>query len=91
MKLDEFKSLSNEDQATYLSSIETTQKSIDDLTAERDSFKSENAELQTQLEGANKELKATKEMNFTLARKISTTPEPDAEQDLYNFMKGFKD
>ena len=91
MKLDEFKALSEEDQATYLSSIETTQKSIDDLTAERDSFKKENADLQTQLEGATKELKATKEMNFTLARKIDAAPEPDAEENLYKFMKGFKD
>lgn len=90
MKLDEFKALSEEDQATYLSSIENTQQSIDDLTAERDSFKKENAELQTQLDGTNKELKATKEMNFTLARKITTAPEPDAEQELFNFMKGFK-
>ena len=90
MKLDEFNQLSDEDKATYLSSIEETQKSIDDLTAERDSYKKENAELQTSLAASDKELKATKEMNFTLARKISTAPEPDAESDLYNFMKGFR-
>ena len=90
MKLDEFNQLSDEEKATYLSSIEETQKSIDDLTAERDSYKKENAELQTSLAASDKELKATKEMNFTLARKISTAPEPDAESDLYNFMKGFR-
>ena len=90
MKLDEFNALNDEDKAAYLSSIENTQKSIDDLTAERDSFKNENAELQASLAATDKELKATKEMNFTLARKISTAPEPDAESDLYNFMKGFR-
>ena len=90
MKLDEFNALTDEEKATYLSSIENTQKSIDDLTAERDSFKTENSELQASLAASEKELKATKEMNFTLARKISTAPEPDAEADLYNFMKEFR-
>lgn len=90
MKLDEFNALSDEEKETYLTSIETTQKSIEDLTAERDSFKSENSEIKTQLDSMTKELKATKEMNFTLARKIDTAPEPDAETTLYNFMKGFR-
>lgn len=87
MKLDEFKALTEEDQVTYLSSIETTQKSIDDLTAERDSFKAENDNIKAQLEANEKELKATKEMNFTLARKINTVPEQDPETQLYNLMK----
>lgn len=89
MKLDEFNALSEEEKATYLTSIETTQKSLDDLTAERDSFKRENAELTAQLDANNKELKATKEMNFTLARKINTAPEQDDEQTLYEFLKGY--
>lgn len=90
MKLEEFNALSDEEKTTYLTSIETTEKSLTDLEAERDSFKAENAELTKQLEANNKELKATKEMNFTLARKIDTAPEPDAETTLYNFMKGFR-
>lgn len=87
MKLDEFNALSDEEKATYLSSIETTQKSIDDLTAERDSFKAENEDIKAQLEANNNELKATKEMNFTLARKINTAPVQDPETQLYNLMK----
>lgn len=90
MKLEEFNALSDEEKTTYLTSIETTEKSLTDLEAERDSFKAENAELTKQLKANNKELKATKEMNFTLARKIDTAPEPDAETTLYNFMKGFR-
>ena len=90
MKLEEFNALSDEEKTTYLTSIETTEKSLTDLEAERDSFKAENEELTKQLEANNKELKATKEMNFTLARKIDTAPEPDAETTLYNFMKGFR-
>lgn len=90
MKLDEFNTLSDADKETYLSSIETTQKSLDDLTAERDSFKTENDDLKKQLEANGKELKATKEMNFTLARKINTAPVEDDDTQLLNFMKGFR-
>ena len=90
MKLDEFNALSDADKETYLSSIETTQKSLDDLTAERDSFKTENDDLKKQLEANGKELKATKEMNFTLARKINTVPVEDDDTQLLNFMKGFR-
>lgn len=90
MKLDEFNLLSDEEKSAYLTSIETTQKSLDDLTAERDSFKTENDNIKAQLEANNKELKATKEMNFTLARKINTAPEEDADTTLYNFMKGIR-
>lgn len=90
MKLDEFNLLSDEEKSAYLTSIETTQKSLDDLTAERDSFKTENDKLKTDFEAANKELKATKEMNFTLARKINTEPVEDPETKLFNLMKEFK-
>ena len=89
MQLDEFNALTDEEKATYLTSIETTQKSIDDLTAERDSFKTENDNLRAQLESNNKELKATKEMNFTLARKINTEPAKDPETQLFDFIKEF--
>lgn len=89
MKLDEFNALSDEEKTAYLSSIETTQKTLDDLTAERDSFKTENDSLRTQLDANNKELKATKEMNFTLARKINTEPTQDTETQLFNFIKEF--
>lgn len=89
MKLEEFNALTDDEKATYLTSIETTQKSIDDLTAERDSFKTENDNLRAQLETNNKELKATKEMNFTLARKINTEPAKDPETQLFDFIKEF--
>ena len=90
MKLDEFNLMSDEEKTAYLTSIETTQKSIVDLTAERDSFKTENDNIKAQLEASNNELKATKEMNFTLARKMNVGEKEDPETALYNFMKGFK-
>ena len=89
MKLEEFNALSDEEKATFLTSVETDQKTITDLEAERDSFKSENADLQQQLEANNKELKATKEMNFSLARKITTSPQQDDETILHNIIKEF--
>ena len=89
MKLEDFNALTDDEKATYLSSVETSQKSIDDLTAERDSYKTENDTLRAQLETNNKELKATKEMNFTLARKINTEPSKDPETILYDFVKEF--
>lgn len=88
MKLEEFNALSDEEKTTFLTSVETDQRSITDLEAERDSFKTENTELKKQLEANNKELKATKEMNFSLARKINTSPQNDDETTLHEFMKG---
>ena len=58
--------------------------------AELDSFKAENETLLKNVNETTKELKATKELNFSLARKITTAPKEDAETTLYNFMKGFK-
>lgn len=90
MKLEDFNALTDEEKATFLNSIDGQQKQIDDLTAERNSFKTENETLSKQIEANNKELKATKELNFTLARKINTGVKEDPEETLYNFMKGFK-
>lgn len=90
MKLDDFNALTDEEKTTYLSSVENSQKSIDDLTAERNSFKTENDNLRAQLDTSSQELKATKEMNFTLARKVSAAPVEDDETILFNFMKGYK-
>ena len=90
MKLDEFNALSDEEKTTYLSGFENSDKQIADLTAERDSFKTENEALTKQIEQTNKELKATKELNFTMARKINVLPKDDPETTLYNFMKGYR-
>lgn len=89
MKLEEFNALSDEEKTTFLTSVETDQKSITDLEAERDSFKTENDELKKQLDANNKELKATKEMNFSLARKITASPQVDDETILHNIIKEF--
>lgn len=76
MTYDEFKSLPEDDQrAAY---IEGTV--VDDLTAERDSFKNENETLSAENKRLQEELRKTKELNFTLARKVSTEPQKSAEE-----------
>ena len=90
MLLEDFNALSDEQKTAYLSGIETDQKKIEDLTAERDSFKTENDTLRSQVEQTNKELKATKELNFTMARKINIGTKDDPDTTIFNFMKGMK-
>lgn len=90
MNLEEFNALSDEEKTTFLAGVETSEKQISDLTAERDSFKTENEQLTKQIEKTNTELKATKELNFTMARKINVGPVDDPETTLYKFMKGTK-
>lgn len=89
MDINEFNALSDEQKAAFLSSIDSANKQIEDLTAERDSFKNENDSLKESAANTAKELKATKELNFTLARKVKTDPVDD-ETALYNFIKGVK-
>lgn len=89
MDLEKFNSMSDEEKAAYLSAAESNSKAVEDLTAERDSFKSENESLKDQVTNNAQELKATKELNFTLARKINTADSTqDVESVIYEFMKG---
>ena len=71
MKLEDFNNLTEDEKATYLNSIDGINKQLEDVTAERDSFKAENSSLIEQNTASNKELKATKELNFTLASTIN--------------------
>jgi len=56
--------------------------SIEDLTAERDSFRSENDTLKNQLAAARDELQKTKELNFTLSRRIDGGKKKTLEENL---------
>ena len=89
MKLEDFNGLTEEEKIAFLASEESTSKQVEDLTAERDSFKTENEELKKQADITGAELKKTKELNFTLARKIAVPENKDDETILFDFMKGF--
>lgn len=83
MTYDEFMALSEDEQrASYIESA-----ALDDLTAERDSFKAENETLSKQLKDLQEENRKTKELNFTLSRKLSVEPKKSAEEILNELFK----
>lgn len=84
MNRDDFLSLSEEEQAAFLQSQEDTAAKILDLEAERDSFKSENQTLKTEREKLEKELKSTKELNFTLARRVDNSAGHKSAEEIMN-------
>lgn len=88
MKLEDFNALSDEEKAALLTSYEQTETSLTDLTAERDSLRTENESLRAEKAKTSEELKKTKELNFTLARKVDTRKATDPEEVLHNFIKG---
>ena len=90
MKLEDFNNLSEEEKNAFLETAASNTKQIEDLTAERDSLKNENVQLNGQIQNTSKELKSTKELNFTLARKINVSESKDDETILYEFMKGYR-
>lgn len=70
-------------QATFTADdIANYQKQIDDLTAERDSLKSELSSKNTAFDEMKAELQKTKEMNFTLVRQASV--EQKSVEDILN-------
>lgn len=78
MTYEEFSTLSAEEQAAVF----IDSKTVDDLTAERDSYKTENEQLQQQLTELKEDNRKTKEMNYTLTRKLSVEPRKTAEEYL---------
>lgn len=59
---------------------------IESLTAERDSFKTENENLAASEKELREELKKTKELNFTLSRHVSRE-QIDSEKVFADFIK----
>lgn len=84
MNRDDFLLLSEEDQAAFLQAQEEEAGRITDLEAERDSFKSENATLKSEREKLEKELKSTKELNFTLSRKFNNSAGKRSAEEIMN-------
>lgn len=88
MTREEFLALSEDDQAAYITAADMNAKSVTEITAERDSFRAENEKLRNDITEREKELKQTKETNYTLVRQLGReTPPEDPETALYNFIK----
>lgn len=66
--------------------IEDQNRQIADLTAERDSFRSENEKLSGTEKELREELRKTKELNFTLSRHVSREP-VNSEKVFADFIK----
>ena len=87
MKYEEFTSLTPEEQKALFDTMEEKSILYDDMEAERDSFKSENEKLTGEMSELKSEMKKTKELNFTLARKVSHDPPKSAEDILHEMFK----
>lgn len=75
MNFEEFSKLSEDEQKAFFVSVIETDKKLSDLTAENSSLKKELEENRLTIEEVKKDLAATKELNYTLARKINTQKE----------------
>lgn len=88
MTREEFMAMSEDEQTSYLAAADANAQLVPDLTAERDSFKTENDTLKASAAETAKELKQVKETNYTLARKLSVEDtDTDPEEALYNLFK----
>lgn len=92
MNLETFNALSEEEKTAFLESEEKLQNDYKNLEAEKNSFKTENEKLLEDSKKLSEDLKSTKELNFTLARKIDhAAPKKSGEELLHEmFMKGDK-
>lgn len=88
MQLEDFLKLTPEEQTAFLTSAVDAQRTIKELTAERDSLKTENDKFTQQLSANNEELKKTKELNYTLARQISRESAIDEDAEITKILKG---
>lgn len=88
MKLEDFNKLTDEEKIVILAQAEEIEKQKEDLEAERNSLKKENDKLLEDEKSKAEELAKTKELNFTLARRLDTGKLEDPEERLFKFIKG---
>ena len=86
MTLEFFNNLSDEEKTKALQNLEALETLNKDQEAEIASFKTENETLKAGTEKLEKELKETKELNFTLARKVDTSKDRPSFEDTLHEM-----
>ena len=88
MDYEKFKELSDDEQKAYFDGLEETNKKLGDFDAENKSLKKELEEKQTIIDDGKKELAATKELNYTLARKVNSEKDHKSfEETLHDIFK----
>ena len=94
MTLDSFNALTEEEKTKLLESYAAQETLLKDNEAQIASLTKENETFKAGTEKLEKELKETKELNFTLARKVDTSiPRPSFEDtlhDIFGTKKGVK-
>lgn len=94
MTLDHFNTLTDDEKAAALESYEALETLNKDQEAEIESLKKENETFKAGTDKLERELKETKELNFTLARKIDTAKDrptfEDIAHEMFNPKKGEK-
>ena len=75
MNFEEYAKLSEEEQRAFFNTVTENEKTLSDKEAEISSLKKELEENRLTIEEGKKDLAATKELNYTLARKINTAGE----------------
>ena len=71
MNYEDFSKLSDDEKKAFFDTIADQDKKLSDLTAERDSLQKEVEANRITIEEGKKDLAATKELNYTLARKVN--------------------
>ena len=90
MNFEEFSKLTEEEQKAYFDAQAENDKKLTDKDSEISSLKKELEENRITIEEGKKDLAATKELNYTLARKVNTMGEKKSfEETLHEaFSKG---
>lgn len=84
MDFETYKGLTEDEQRAAFIDQET----VDDLTAERDSFKNENDRLRKELQELKESERKTKEVNYTLSRQLNIgSKKQDSEELLHEMFK----
>ena len=89
MNFEDFNKLSDEEKKAFIDTAAENDKKISDLTAERDSLKKDVEENRITIEEGKKDLAATKELNYTLARKVNLEKDKKSfEETLHEAFSG---
>lgn len=91
MNFEDFNKLSDDEKKAYFDTQAENDKKITDLTAENNSLKKELEENRITIEEGKKDLAATKELNYTLARKINTQKDQKSFEDTLHSLFGKKE
>ena len=86
MTLEQFNTMEDSEKETLLATFD--QKAIEDSEAEKNSFKAELEQLKADYKDLLEDNRKTKEMNFTLGRRLNVeNKKQDAEEILHNMFK----